>query len=750
MVLGGESRGAVNVAKFVGHALSGAVITAALLVVPASTTPAFAVTAPYPIYDVPALPPGLDAKVAPDGRFATMTGQGDGAMHINLPFGDQRTSMLSGFTADSGGVFAYRVGDRDTVQLLRVATGEITDIDIVMPAAESPPWLINPPTVQVSLLSVVDVDASGTVWLLSTNAYAALYDTKTGVLNTFPSFDPADCPPSGIALSDDGRYYTMQQCDFAGGIHGRTIRVRYDRTGATPPRYASPNPHAAGHERYTTSPDLTWIVTFGFHTTETGGFERVVYRQHPATESEDIVPVGAESVEGFAVDDSGRVVVSHLFDNDSLQLSLWSGSGELQLLTVGWDGEPADLGVDPSGPVPRLSRNGGRLTFTSASTNLPGYHPLAGVSKRLFQISLPPAQHDSPSQPLVANQSLCLPAAGAAPGEYVGVNVTPVEASASGYGVLHSSDDGPGTTSNVNFGPGTVDPNVSFTRVGVDGEVCFTNSRHGRVDVVIDEMVIANAGMFDVPPAVRLPYRALDTREPPGVPVAAGGQRCVTLSKNSLEDQFAGVNTTPVGAQAPGFGTIHTALMSPGESSTVNFGPGTIDPNFAFVRTFGNDICFSNSPHGPVHVVIDELVLDAANALRAPDNSDGGRPVDTRVGLGRNRLGPSESVCFAVAGSNPGEFVGVNITPVGAITGGFGTLHSSDNAPGPISNVNFAPGTIDPNFAMAKVGADGHVCFTNSPHGPVDVVIDAQVIADPQSLRLPSADGSVRLLDTRE
>ncbi len=71
-------------------------------------------------------------------------------------------------------------------------------------------------------------------------------------------------------------------------------------------------------------------------------------------------------------------------------------------------------------------------------------------------------------------------------------------------------------------------------------------------------------------------------------------------------------------------------------------------------------------------------------------------------------------------------------------------------APGVVSNVNFGPGTFDPNLAMTRVGADGKVCFTNSVHGAVDVIIDAQVIGDAAAFTLPSADGSVRILDTRE
>ena len=70
-------------------------------------------------------------------------------------------------------------------------------------------------------------------------------------------------------------------------------------------------------------------------------------------------------------------------------------------------------------------------------------------------------------------------------------------------------------------------------------------------------------------------------------------------------------------------------------------------------------------------------------------------------------VGPSRRVCFAVAGA-PGDVAVVNLTPVNAAGLGNGQLVSSDVVSPPVaSNVNFFPGSFDPNVAFAPIGADG-------------------------------------------
>jgi hypothetical protein len=113
-------------------------------------------------------------------------------------------------------------------------------------------------------------------------------------------------------------------------------------------------------------------------------------------------------------------------------------------------------------------------------------------------------------------------------------------------------------------------------------------------------------------------------------------------------------------------------------------------------------------------------------------------------------VGPSSRLCFTVAGS-PGDAALVNLTPVLATGFGDGQLISSDVATPPAaSNVNFGPGTVDPNVAVAKIGADGKVCFANSKHSSVHLVADHLGTIPGASYAPATASGAPdRKVDTR-
>jgi hypothetical protein len=114
------------------------------------------------------------------------------------------------------------------------------------------------------------------------------------------------------------------------------------------------------------------------------------------------------------------------------------------------------------------------------------------------------------------------------------------------------------------------------------------------------------------------------------------------------------------------------------------------------------------------------------------------------------KLAPGERRCFGVAGV-PGDVAVVNLTPVQAEGIGFGRLVSSDVADPPVfSNVNFRPGTIDPNVAMAQIGGDGRVCFVNSLDTSVHVVADHLGTIDAAGYAPATATGApARTIDTR-
>ena len=719
-----------------------------------------AVAPPYPIYEVPTpeeAPTGwfLPIRdVSRDGRFATMLTSDGSVRHFTLPLGDFVVDTPPGqWDPASGGVFGYystyNSFPADLVQAVkrwRLATGEVETIPV--PLAD--------PSIVVGGVTAADPSGRYLVLRLVRSTWGdwspAFFDTLSGDLSEpFGEWWGAAGAPVATAVSRDGRFVSAQQPVYDQSPP-QVDYLQLDRTTGMTARRSAP-PQADPGRPFVASTNLDYSLFVSEEAGVVPGFDatsRLYLRNHRSNVTV-AVPVDASTALRYVVDDTGRVIISHVVPRaaapDAIQLSTWTPGGTLQLLTIGLDGEPADDGISRRNLPFVVSDDGRRVTFTSEATNLvaSGSPPL----ERMFQIVLPrrvlPLENGAR---VAADESTCVGVPGAVPGEFVGLNVTPVNATAPGYGVAHSSDERARTTSNVNFGPGTVDPNVAFVKVGVDSDVCVTNSRHGAVDIVIDAMTVAGTATLRTPVPAG-PQRLLDTRQTE--PLQPSGIACVRPGGVAL-DEFVGVNITPVGAVAAGFATAHAAGASPGGSSTVNFGPGTVDPNFAFVPVGAElAMCVTNSVHGPIDAVIDLQVLGAATLLRAPATGlDGLRAVDTRIGLGSGRLAPSGSVCFSVPGAAVGETVGVNIAVVDAITPGFGTLHSSDNTPGGVSNVNFGSGTVDPNFAMTQVGADGKVCFTNSVHGEVDVVIDAQVIGAADAFRLPSADGSVRILDTRE
>jgi hypothetical protein len=314
------------------------------------------------------------------------------------------------------------------------------------------------------------------------------------------------------------------------------------------------------------------------------------------------------------------------------------------------------------------------------------------------------------------------------------VNLTPVEARAPGFGLLVSpalaGEAPPG--SNVNFSPGSVDPNTGVAVTGSAGEVCFANSGHGDVELVADVQALLLSHSFT---ATDAPVRRVDTRvDLGGGRLTPGETRCFEAAGTPGDVAF--VNLTPVNASAPGFGLLATSTMSStsplaaaSAASSVNFRPGSIDPNIAAAR-IGSDqkVCFVNSEHASIDLIVDQLFTLYGRVARLDDAPV--RRIDTRLSPG-TALAPGERRCFDVDRA-PGDLDGgvgdlavVNLTPVNATAPGFGVLVSSNVTETPIaSSVNFSPGSVDPNVAFATIGSDGNVCFINSDLASVDLVAD--------------------------
>ena len=132
----------------------------------------------------------------------------------------------------------------------------------------------------------------------------------------------------------------------------------------------------------------------------------------------------------------------------------------------------------------------------------------------------------------------------------------------------------------MNFGPGTVDPNVAAAPIGVDGEVCYLNSVHSDVDVIADHLGTIDGDAFTFATKTGAPDRKIDTRDGGG-PGSCRLGGCVLGWAGSPGD-VALVNLTPVQASGLGHGQLVSSdVLVPPEASNVNFGPGTVDPNVA-------------------------------------------------------------------------------------------------------------------------------------------------------------------------
>lgn len=229
----------------------------------------------------------------------------------------------------------------------------------------------------------------------------------------------------------------------------------------------------------------------------------------------------------------------------------------------------------------------------------------------------------------------------------------------------------------------------------------------------------------------------------------AGASVCADATGAS-PGQFVGVNITPPFAGGAGWGVLHSSDNPAGSTSSVNFVAGPANPNVAFARVGANGkVCYTNSPLAASHLVLDEMIVGDANALAQPTPTGSVRLIDTRDG-DRGVLAPGESICVAAVGAQAGDIVGVNITPVGASAPGYGTLHSSDNPAGETSSVNFGAADTNPNMGFVKVGADGKICYTNSPLATSHVVLDEMIVGKSSAFAAPSPTGAVRIVDTRE
>ncbi|MDW3215540.1 MAG: hypothetical protein R8G01_16190 [Ilumatobacteraceae bacterium] len=170
--------------------------------------------------------------------------------------------------------------------------------------------------------------------------------------------------------------------------------------------------------------------------------------------------------------------------------------------------------------------------------------------------------------------------------EAVYLNVTAIFPDAPGFLTVYPCTDEVPETSNVNYGPGDVNPNAVLATVSDDGFVCIFSLAPADVIADVNAYVPPGGNRVAIEPA-----RCADTRPdgvtfdglfqgdgrfgPDEVYVVDIGGRC-----NIPDDATAAyLNVTAVLPSAAGFLTVWPCDADRPTTSNVNYGPGQIQPN---------------------------------------------------------------------------------------------------------------------------------------------------------------------------
>ncbi len=220
------------------------------------------------------------------------------------------------------------------------------------------------------------------------------------------------------------------------------------------------------------------------------------------------------------------------------------------------------------------------------------------------------------------------------------------------------------------------------------------------------------------------PARLLDTRQPAGGGSLGQG---ATRTRNPADVGVPGgaiavaVNVTAVNPTGEGYLSLYPAGGSVPTVSNVNFKPGDTVPNLAIVQLGAGGITVLNST-GNTDVVLDVMGYFMPGASGSRLNSFAPfRVLDTRL-VGAPATG---GIPYSVAIDKGATAVLVNVTVVSPTSTGYATVYEAGQFAPLASNLNFRPGQVVANLAIAKVNADGAISiFLNSgqAHLVVDVV----------------------------
>lgn len=309
------------------------------------------------------------------------------------------------------------------------------------------------------------------------------------------------------------------------------------------------------------------------------------------------------------------------------------------------------------------------------------------------------------------------------------MNVTAVVPTAGGYLTVWPAGEAQPGSSNVNFGPGDVVPNLVVCKIGAAGRVSIVNAA-GETDVVADVVGYVRTGTSTTFVPVQ-PTRLLDTRSSKAV--GAGGDIALTVTGGSIPSsgvQSVVLNVTVNAPTRDSFLTVYPNGDERPWTSNLNFRSGQTVPNLVVARVGdGGKVRFYNTA-GSTHVIVDLL------GYTMPSSTPNGhvvavtpaRVLDTRIpGFGGPLAGGEERRVGlrGIGGLPDGPFSGViaNVTVTEPTDVGYLTVWPAGLERPTASNLNFGPGQTVPNLVVSAVGADGGINVF-APFGSTHVIVD--------------------------
>ncbi|WP_441245725.1 S53 family peptidase [Kitasatospora sp. McL0602] len=313
------------------------------------------------------------------------------------------------------------------------------------------------------------------------------------------------------------------------------------------------------------------------------------------------------------------------------------------------------------------------------------------------------------------------------------LNATVTDTAGAGYLTAYPAATPRPLSSNLNWAPGAVVPNLVTVPVSADGTVALFNGSWGAADFVADiagYYTTAGAGSQLAPLA---PTRLLDTRDHSGRGTVAG--------RSAVSLQIAGkggvpasgataavLNVTAVDTAAGGWLTAYPSGVDRPLASNLNWVPGQTVPN-AVIVPIGADgrIALYNGSGGAMDIVVDIAGYFSPTASGGRFHAvNPTRQTDTRQGHGA--LANAQTLPVALEAANarvPWEATSavLNVTVTNTTAPGYLTVWSHGAARPLASNLNWVRGTTVANQVTVPVH-NGAIDLAAFGPGTTDVVVD--------------------------